>query len=99
MLENPDYDPWSVRQTAVYQQYDSKRDRNVFFLISPSQRLKDVLQVALAHQTENTTPSNAFDLHRIILCTLHDNWRLYLRGLEKLLSTLVSVPESHLDIN
>jgi hypothetical protein len=31
--ENPDYDPWSVRQSAIYQQYNSQYDRITFILI------------------------------------------------------------------
>jgi hypothetical protein len=87
--EDPNYDPWSVRQTTVYQQYDSAHDRNVFFLIAPSQRLKEALQVALTRRAESNMPLNAFEMHRIVLCTLHDNWRSYLRSLEKELANLV----------
>ncbi|TVY57550.1 hypothetical protein LCER1_G002864 [Lachnellula cervina] len=84
-LENPDYDPWSVRQTAVYQQYNSSMDRIAIVLISPSKKTRKILGLAVQRCLEEKKSLNAFDLHQIIISTLHGNWRLYVRSLERLL--------------
>ena len=89
-LENPDYDPWSVRQTTVYQQYNSSMDRMTFVLISPSKKTKKMLGLAVQRCLEYKRSLNAFDLHLIIISTLHGNWRLYVRSLERLLMSQVS---------
>jgi hypothetical protein len=83
--ENPDYDAWSVRQSAIYQQYDSKYDRITFILISPSGTARKSLEGAVQRAGSKQKKLNAFDLHRIIISTLHDNWRQYIRNLEGLM--------------
>ncbi|KAH8651810.1 hypothetical protein BGZ60DRAFT_420312 [Tricladium varicosporioides] len=84
--ENPDYDPWSVRQSAVYQQYNSEYKRIMFILITPSETARKNLEKAILHASENGRALNAFDLHRILISTLHENWRLYIRSLESLMT-------------
>ena len=92
--ENPDYDPWSVRQSAIYQQYNNKYDRITFILISPSPTMRKELEEAIERAGRKRKKLNAFDLHRIILSSLHENWRLYIRSLEALMmqQVLVSLP-------
>lgn len=94
--DNPDYDPWSVRQTTVYQQYSSTLDRVTFVLIAPSSKGRKCLEMALKRSIGDQRPINAFDLHRIIISTLHENWRHYIRSLEKLLMIQVSPALSEL---
>ncbi|KUJ21645.1 uncharacterized protein LY89DRAFT_729158 [Mollisia scopiformis] len=84
--ENPDYDPWSVRQSAVYQRYDSKYNRIMFILITPSETARKNLEEAVKNAIARPGRLNAFDLHRILLSTLHENWRLYVRSLENLMT-------------
>jgi hypothetical protein len=83
--ENPDYDPWSVRQSAIYQQYNSQYDRIMFILISPSEKARKSLEEAVKRAGQKQKKLNSFDLHRIIISTLHENWRLYIRSLEALM--------------
>lgn len=83
--DNPDYDPWSMRQTAVYQQYDRSIDRFTFVLISPSPQAKANLESAVRRGFDSKIALNPFELHRVILSTLHENWMHYIRSLEKLL--------------
>jgi hypothetical protein len=80
--ENPDYNPWSIRDTAVYQKYESNTGRITFVLISPSDPAKSCLEKAIIQVKERGQLLNAFDLHRVLISTLHGNWRLYIRGLE-----------------
>jgi len=90
MRDNPDYDPWSVRQSAIYQQYDSARDRVTFILISPSATMTRNLEEAVCRSRTRKKRLNAFDLHRIIISTLYENWRIYIRSLERTLTAQVS---------
>lgn len=89
--ENPDYDPWSVRQSAIYQQYDSHYDRIMFILISASDSVCKGLEEAIQRAGAKQKKLNAFDLHRIIISTLHENWRLYIRSLEALMTQQVCI--------
>ncbi|KAF8849199.1 hypothetical protein BDZ45DRAFT_243908 [Acephala macrosclerotiorum] len=82
MEDNPDYDPWSVRQSTIYQQYTRALDRIMFILIAPSKTAKKRLEEAVRHCKVRQRRLNAFDLHRILVSTLHENWRFYLRSLE-----------------
>ncbi|PMD46644.1 hypothetical protein L207DRAFT_577491 [Hyaloscypha variabilis F] len=82
---NPDYDPWSIRQTAVYQQYQSSTNKMVFVLISASDPAKKNLEAAITHAQYQGKQLNAFELHRVLISSLQGNWRLYIRGLEEAL--------------
>jgi hypothetical protein len=86
--ENPDYDPWSVRQSAIYQRYDSQYKRIMFILFAPSETARKNLEDAV-RRAGSRRKLNAFDLHRILLSTLHENWRLYVRSLESLMTQQV----------
>lgn len=88
---NPDYDPWSIRQTAVYQQYNSVKDRSMFLLISPADTSRRMLEDTVNANTSRRVRVNPFDLHRILLSTLHRNWRAYIRDLEVILQERVSL--------
>jgi hypothetical protein len=90
--EQPDHDPWSIRQTAVYQRYDSELKRIVFILISPSQIVKDAVIEALEAGRQSKRLLKPFDLHLIIISALQDNWRLYVRSLEELMREKVNLP-------
>ena len=88
--ENPDYDPWSVRQSAIYQQYNRHYDRVMFILIAPSETARKRLEENVRRAGAKGRRLNAFDLHRILLSTLHENWRLYVRSLESLMTQQVT---------
>ena len=81
MDENPDYDPWSIRQAAIYQQYSSLYDRITFILVAPSDEVRKDLEYEIVQLTELDKRPNAFALHLTIFSTLHDNWTHYLRDL------------------
>lgn len=88
--ENTDHDPWSIRQTAIYQQYDQELNRIVFILISPSDSVKTAFADALEEAGSNNQVLHPFDLHLILVSLLHSNWRLYVRSLEKVMREQVS---------
>jgi hypothetical protein len=89
--EQPDHDPWSVRQSAVYQQYDCKMDRIVFILVSPSHVVKDAFMKELEKAARSGKALHSFDLHRILVTLLYSNWREYIRSLEKIMGDQVSI--------
>jgi len=90
MKDNPDYDPWSVRQTVVYQRYDSSQDKIALLLIAPSDEAKGNLEQEALRLTGAEKHLNPFHLHLILVGTMQDNWRLYIRHLEQALIKQVS---------
>lgn len=87
--DNPDYDPWSIRQSVVYQRHDIALSRNVFILISPSETARKNLEDEVGRALSWAEGTNPFDLHRILISTLQENWRFYIRSLENLIQTQV----------
>jgi hypothetical protein len=79
---NPDYDPWSIRQVAVYQQYNSTHDRNTFLIVAPADELRQIVEQEVLNTTKRRQRLNPFRLHLIVLQALQENWRLYIRDLE-----------------
>lgn len=69
----------------------------VFILITPSQPVRIGLGKAVDSSVRRNTRLDAFELHQIILATLHDNWRMYIRSLERILVAQVSqaIPPSN----
>jgi len=59
----------------------------MFILISPSETARKNLEDAVIKAGAKRRKLNAFDLHRIILSTLQENWRLYIRSLEALMTS------------
>lgn len=83
---NPDYDPWSVRQTAVYQRYISAQDKVIFILVAPSDEAGVNLEQEVLRLKRSGKHVNPFHLHLILVSTIHENWRLYIRSLERALT-------------
>jgi len=83
MVSQADHNPWSIRQTALYQQYNGSQNKSIIIAIAPSHAMKESLERAIILATANNTTFNVFDLSRIITSTLQDNWRHYIRYLEQ----------------
>jgi hypothetical protein len=83
MKENPDHDPWSIRQSVIYQQYNSAKDKVTIVLIAPSEVARKHVEDEVCWSLKSKKRLNPFDLHRILISTLYDNWRSYIRGLEQ----------------
>jgi hypothetical protein len=90
MKDNPDYDPWSVRQTAIYQKYNSAQEKITFLLIAPSIEVKANLEQEVLQVRSDRKQLDPFHLHFMIIATMNDNWRLYIRSLEHTLTKQVS---------
>jgi hypothetical protein len=84
-------DPWSLRQTGVYQQatYNNCRSAWIFLQLSRSARvgLENVLRSQSSHTSENESPMT---LHALLLGVTIDNWAEYIQHLSTQLGELVS---------
>jgi len=83
--ENPDCDPWSIRQTAVYQQFNSAKSRNMLLVITPSHITRGRLDDVVSMRIKRKGAINPFHLHLTLISSLHENWRHYIRALERTL--------------
>lgn len=88
--DNPDFERWSIRQTAVYQQYQSTNGKMTFVLITPSDMTKECLDKAVLRSRSAKKQLQAFDLHQILISTLHENWGQYIQTLENLVKNQAS---------
>ena len=79
-------DPWSIRQTGVYQSFDVTTKTSIWILINPRQntaadkRLKDLLS------SQDNFPAIEGQLPLIglmVLSTYFGNWRTYMAFYEK----------------
>lgn len=93
--DDPKKDPWSIRQTGVYQRYEIKSQQSTWILLHP---VKD----SIAHTrltTSLNSMSNCAELHRhplqlhnFLISTYLRKWRDYMLYYEKQLLPLVRLP-------
>ncbi|KAG0646847.1 3-phosphoinositide-dependent kinase 2, partial [Hyphodiscus hymeniophilus] len=83
MVDNSDYDPWSVRQTVIYQQYNSFINKVTFVVVSPSDEVRVILEDEVLHSREDGKRIDPFHLHLILIGNVHESWRLYIRSVER----------------
>jgi hypothetical protein len=88
-------DPWSLRQTGVYQQTDSKLNKTTWMLLQPSgsvqRRFKEHLEL-LDNQALSSIPTDPFQYHIIVLTSSLRNWNEYFVELQEKVDDLVSKP-------
>ena len=86
-------DPWSIRQTGVYQSFDVKTKTSVWLLINPRQntaaddRLRDLLG---SRKRFSATEEQQPLIGLMVLSTYFGNWRTYMAFYEKEELRLVS---------
>lgn len=73
-------DPWSLRQMAVYHQYDSDTQRSTWILVQPFKRSKEAF---LKQFTASKTPHA---LHKLLMGLSLSDWRWYLNDKRKLIN-------------
>ncbi|PMD20728.1 hypothetical protein NA56DRAFT_173782 [Hyaloscypha hepaticicola] len=73
-------EPWSVRQTAIYQKYEDGMETWVFISASKQAEIKAIefIDQCGVNRSSSTTP---FDLHLILLEVALANWRWYIKSL------------------
>jgi hypothetical protein len=61
----------------------------VFVLIAPSDPARRSLEAAISRARQSGKKLNAFELHSVLISSLQENWRLYIRELEQVLKEQV----------
>lgn len=83
-------DPWSLRQTGVYQQFCFKRRCSVWILLQPSDDMRARLWKGLSSSQQEINGEHPLLLHLPIFCTAARNWHDYVKHLQARLVELVS---------
>ena len=93
-----DGDPWSSRQTGVYQQVHSQTRKSVWIIIQPSKHTQEYLEQTFQDQGQKLygPESNPMLLHTVILLTTSQNWEGYIEYLYSRFLKIVSRTLSHL---
>lgn len=81
-------EPWTVRQTAVYQKFDAQQNQTVWVLIGASADTALLVQKHLEHNS-HALEGHPFLLHSIIIDNSLANWRWYILDLTKQVQDMV----------
>jgi hypothetical protein len=80
-------DPWSIRHTAVYYQYDSSKDTSMSILIQPSKMLTSQIDVLLTG--ENLVSCRSILIQHAAFVSSGTSWKYFVADMEKELNALV----------
>ena len=80
-------DPWSIRHTAVYYQYDSSKDTSMSILIQPSKMLTSQIDVLLTG--ENPVSCRSILIQHAAFVSSGTLWKYFVADMEKELNALV----------
>lgn len=85
-------DPWSLRQTGIYQKYYPAAKRSVWILLEPSKTLQERLRTILNSKRSDSDVGERSPmlLHTLILFMTASNWGSYLDDLDSEVKALVS---------
>ena len=81
--------PWSLRQTAVYQKYTSETRASTWILLQPSEQAYKSLRNNMATTGNLVYDISIFWLHNIIFRSTEKNWRHYINYLQSNFQSLV----------
>ena len=84
--------PWSLRQTGVYQRYDTIKQSSVWILLHPSDYMRRRLSETMRHGSDfhcdiSTGPLH---LHGLFLSASERNWSDYIEHTQREIESLVS---------
>jgi hypothetical protein len=82
--------PWSIRQLAVYQRYDTSTKLSSCVLIQTSDRVQRRFFELAEDGDIARFPSHWSSLHKIYLGTLSNNWAAYIKLLDTKIEEIVS---------
>lgn len=91
------FDPWTVRQTAVYQKYDTETNQSTWIFLNATTDC--AFQKRLATLLRNPAQMLAFKrqpllIHNVLLGSFFPLWRDYLAYYERKVLTIVrSIPQ------
>jgi hypothetical protein len=80
-------DPWSIRHTAVYYQYDSSKDTSMSILIQPSKMLTRQIDVLLTGESPDSCRSTL--IQHATFVSSGTLWKYFVADMEKELNALV----------
>lgn len=86
-------DPWSLRQTGVYEQKDVETGKSVWIILQPSSSTQQCLEQGLQALVQDTLGQNSSSpmlLHLIFLLATADNWVGYIKHLHSQADEMVS---------
>jgi hypothetical protein len=91
--------PWSLRQTGVYQQLDLSQQRSAWILLQPSRYIHNHFASFPGSEDINSTArrDTALHLHFVFLFTGIKNWHAYIQHVESRLRIYVSAIPNHTD--
>ena len=84
--------PWSIRQTAVYQQYDARSDRTCWIFVQPSVKFRAQVKRYLGRKLsvcKDTGHRSPIVVHLMLFNSTELEWRAYINYLEEQLTQLV----------
>lgn len=81
-------DPYSLRETGVYQKWDPACRRGDWIFMQPSESIKGLLETRFPTTTKKDA-EYLFQIHAAILTKASSNWRFYINHLEDVFSKIV----------
>ena len=85
--------PWSLRQTGIYQQSYHHAKLSVWVLLQPSKILRTRLLIVLGNKSVQNSPiveESPMLFHSLVLSLTASNWKSYLDDLDSEVKELVS---------
>lgn len=82
------HDPFSIRQTGIYQKFQSSSATSVWILLQPPETLSERLTAAAGHH-QVSDPVAQLGYHVFIFQCLSENWRDYINYFEENFTSLV----------
>jgi len=85
-----DDDPWSMRQIAVYQNYDFSARKVVWTVVGASQPAEKLLRTRMETSSDKPSIVDVFSLHASLLDMSLADWRRFLWDLTEKVQKVVS---------
>lgn len=88
-------DPWSIRQTAVYQRFSFSDERSTWIIIQLAKPIRTIIEKVIAGERPRSSTNcghwlQPIVIHSMILTISQRRWKYYIRYLAERLSSLVS---------
>ena len=89
-------DPWSIRHTALYYQYDKPRDISMTLLVQPSSKLQTQIYSLLTSETNSN--GRSILIQHAVFVSSGISWKYYIVYMERELSMLVRVLKNKINL-
>ena len=93
-------DPWSLRQSGVYQKFFQGTNRSIWIILSPSSGVPTQIEKLLRSYAvaDLQCGQAAVYVHVILISLMANNWQEYLEDLHRQLLILVSISPELINI-